>query len=132
MRLKDGKPELDKLRASDGLNMGTFETGTRPVGLTYDGTHVWVANKMSNNVMKFLAKDGSLVATIAVGQSDGNRIRRLEYLGNQFLRQQCHSSASFGWSDFKYCCGCRWTRGSSIRQWLRMDRELREQFCGAS
>ncbi|HEU4714821.1 MAG TPA: hypothetical protein VFS76_24890, partial [Pyrinomonadaceae bacterium] len=26
---------LMKLRASDGLNLGTFETGTRPVALTY-------------------------------------------------------------------------------------------------
>src|ERR1051326_6424490 len=53
---------------SDGTNLGTFETGARPVALAYDGTHVWVANRMSNNVMKFLAKDGSLVDTIAVGQ----------------------------------------------------------------
>jgi DNA-binding beta-propeller fold protein YncE len=57
-----------KLRPSDGTNLGTFETGARPVALAHDGTHVWVANRMSNNVMKFLAKDGSLVDTIAVGQ----------------------------------------------------------------
>jgi DNA-binding beta-propeller fold protein YncE len=47
------------------LPVGTFH---RTIALTYDGKHVWVANKMSNNVMKFLAKDGSLVDTIGVGQ----------------------------------------------------------------
>lgn len=45
-----------------------YPVGERPNALLFDGANVWVANKMSNNVMKFLAKDGSLVETIDVGQ----------------------------------------------------------------
>ena len=58
-----------KLNASDGSNLGTFSTGTRPVALAYDGENIWVANRFSNNVMRLQASDGSLVETIKVGRS---------------------------------------------------------------
>ncbi|HXQ36775.1 MAG TPA: hypothetical protein VN843_22370, partial [Anaerolineales bacterium] len=57
-----------KLSASDGSNLGTFPTGSRPVALAYDGESIWVANRFSNNVMRLQASDGSLVETIKVGK----------------------------------------------------------------
>ena len=31
-----------KLRASDGVKIGTFAVGTFPIGIAFDGSHIWV------------------------------------------------------------------------------------------
>jgi DNA-binding beta-propeller fold protein YncE len=40
------------LRASDGANLGTFNVGTYPTGVAFDGANIWVTNGGSNNVSK--------------------------------------------------------------------------------
>jgi YVTN family beta-propeller protein len=45
----------------------SFPVGDDPFGVSSDGTHVWVANDLSNSVTELNASDGSLVQTIAVG-----------------------------------------------------------------
>ncbi|MFZ3265895.1 MAG: hypothetical protein WA172_17955 [Terriglobales bacterium] len=35
---------ITKLRARDGTTLGTFRTGSYPVGTAYDGANIWVAN----------------------------------------------------------------------------------------
>ncbi|MBK6749071.1 MAG: hypothetical protein IPG67_03445 [Acidobacteria bacterium] len=43
---------LTKLRATDGLILGTFAVGSNPHGVGFDGANMWVANGVSNNVIK--------------------------------------------------------------------------------
>src|SRR5215469_3782723 len=43
---------VTKLRANDGVILGTFTVGTSPSTLAYDGANMWVANTHSNNVTK--------------------------------------------------------------------------------
>ncbi len=45
-------PDVTKLRASDGANLGTFPVGTRPLGVAFDGANIWVANSGSSTVSK--------------------------------------------------------------------------------
>lgn len=58
-----------KLRASDGVNLGTFAVGASPNELVFDGTNIWVANFWGNNVMKLRASDGVNLGTFAVGNN---------------------------------------------------------------
>jgi len=41
---------VSKLRASDGINLGTFATGTDPIDLAFDGNNIWVTNALDNTV----------------------------------------------------------------------------------
>jgi hypothetical protein len=52
-----------------GANTGfpAYAVGTKPRGLCFDGTNVWVVNETSGNVMKLNAFDASLVGTYSVG-----------------------------------------------------------------
>jgi DNA-binding beta-propeller fold protein YncE len=43
---------VSKLRASDGMLLGTFAAGTNPFGVAFDGVSIWVANNGSNSVSK--------------------------------------------------------------------------------
>ena len=63
-----GGNSLTKLRASDGLVLGTFMVGSGPVEVAFDGANIWVANLISSNVMK-LRSDGAVLGTFAVGTS---------------------------------------------------------------
>ena len=58
-----------KLRASDGVNLGTFAVATSPNAIAFDGTNIWVANYWGNNVMKLRASDGVNLGTFAVGDN---------------------------------------------------------------
>jgi hypothetical protein len=58
---------VTKLRASDGLALGTYTVGVNPLGVAFDGANVWVANNGGNTVTKLKASDGSLVDTYSVG-----------------------------------------------------------------
>jgi YVTN family beta-propeller protein len=52
-----------------GVTVGTTTVGNRPLAVSSDGTHVWVANYDSNTVSELNASDGSLVQTIPVGSA---------------------------------------------------------------
>ncbi|HEY6370929.1 MAG TPA: hypothetical protein VIX37_10140, partial [Candidatus Sulfotelmatobacter sp.] len=47
---------VTKLRASDGTLLGTFDVGTSPLNVAFDGANIWVANEGSNTVSKTLSK----------------------------------------------------------------------------
>ena len=55
-----------KVRASDGAILGTFAVGSRPYGVAFDGTDIWVANQSSSTVTK-LDPSGTTLGTFAVG-----------------------------------------------------------------
>src|SRR6266404_5935830 len=58
---------VTKLRASDGVTVGTFPVGRNPIGLAFDGANIWVANFSENTVSKLSASDGSTMGTFPVG-----------------------------------------------------------------
>ena len=62
-----GSNTVTKLRARDGVVLGTFRVGKFPIGLAFDGTNIWVANGESNNVMKLQTTDGTVLGTFNVG-----------------------------------------------------------------
>ncbi len=43
---------VSKLRASDGMTLGTFAVGNGPVNVAFDGANIWVANFLGNTVSK--------------------------------------------------------------------------------
>jgi DNA-binding beta-propeller fold protein YncE len=49
---------VTKLRASDGVVLGTFPVGNAPAGIAFDGANIWVAN-LSNSVTKLRASEGT-------------------------------------------------------------------------
>jgi YVTN family beta-propeller protein len=52
--------------------VATVTVGTSPVGVCFDGTHVWVANQGSGNVSKINPSTNSVVATVTVGTNPSN------------------------------------------------------------
>jgi hypothetical protein len=62
-----GGNTVTKLRASDGVTLGTFTVGDNPFGIAFDGANLWVAN--STGVTKLRASDGSNLGTFSVGAS---------------------------------------------------------------
>jgi DNA-binding beta-propeller fold protein YncE len=62
-----GGSTVTKLRASDGLNLGTFAVGPHPIAVSFDGTHLWVVNSDNNTVTKLRASDGSNQGAFPVG-----------------------------------------------------------------
>lgn len=46
--------------------MGSFNVGTTPTGIAFDGSNIWIANQGMNTVMK-LSSAGSVIATFASG-----------------------------------------------------------------
>jgi DNA-binding beta-propeller fold protein YncE len=40
--------------------------GSQPMGVSFDGANIWVANEFSNNVTKLRASDGATLGTFAV------------------------------------------------------------------
>jgi DNA-binding beta-propeller fold protein YncE len=47
--------------------VATYNVGSNPVGLAFDGTYVYVVNEFGNNVYMFLARNGYLETSIGVG-----------------------------------------------------------------
>jgi hypothetical protein len=43
---------VTKLRASDGVTLGTFSVGGLPVGVAFDGANIWVTTGNANTVAK--------------------------------------------------------------------------------
>jgi len=59
---------VTKLRANDGVNLGTFPVGSGPFHhVAFDGANIWVTNRGGNNVTKLRASDGANQGTFAVG-----------------------------------------------------------------
>ena len=66
-----GSSNVTKLRASDGVNLGTFLAGSVPIKIAFDGASIWVANLGGNTVTKLRASDGVNLGTFAVGSAPG-------------------------------------------------------------
>jgi len=58
---------VTELNASDGSLVGTYPVGQGAEGVTFDGSHIWVANGANGTVTELNASDGSLVGTYPVG-----------------------------------------------------------------
>jgi DNA-binding beta-propeller fold protein YncE len=43
---------VTKLRAGDGVSLGTFSVGSIPIGIAFDGANIWVTNQGINSVSK--------------------------------------------------------------------------------
>ena len=67
---------VTRLRASDGLNLGTFPIGGASRGVAFDGANIWVTN--SNSVTKLRASDGANLGSFSGGTAgvafDGTNI----------------------------------------------------------
>jgi YVTN family beta-propeller protein len=57
---------VTKLRANDGLALGTYNVQNNPAGLAFDGSNIWVANHGSNSVSKLQASTGALLGNFPV------------------------------------------------------------------
>jgi hypothetical protein len=73
---------VTKVRAGDGVVLGTYAVGNRPIGLAFDGANIWVANSgfvshqslapfpritfSGNSVSVLRASDGLAIATKTV------------------------------------------------------------------
>ena len=60
---------VTKLRASDGLNLGTFPVrgAIQPNGVVYDGADIWVTGYGNNTLVKLLAANGTVLGTFPAG-----------------------------------------------------------------
>jgi len=52
--------------AAGNAESAAFNVGKFPIGITFDGTNIWVGNMNANTVTKLLASDGSVVGTFVV------------------------------------------------------------------
>lgn len=59
-----GTNNVWKIRASDGLVIGSYSAGINPSALAFDGMYIWAPGKSNSNVLKLRASDGAIVATI--------------------------------------------------------------------
>src|SRR5947209_401321 len=77
---------VTKIRASDGVILGTFPVGTGPDSIVFDGEHMWVGNASANTVTELRASNGATLGTFAVGTNpiglmfDGSNI----WVANEF------------------------------------------------
>jgi DNA-binding beta-propeller fold protein YncE len=46
--------------------LGTFNVGVSPLGIAFDGAHIWVANRGDGTVTKLRASDGVVLGTFTV------------------------------------------------------------------
>ena len=70
--------------ASAGAVVETITVGSAPLGVSSDGTHVWVANYDSDTVTELDASTGAVVQTITVGSEPVRRLlRRHPRLGHE-------------------------------------------------
>jgi len=94
---------VTKLRASDGLNVGTFPVGSGPFHhIAFDGANIWVSNRGSNNVTKLRANDGANLGTFSVGTSplgiafDGTNIWVANSGSNNISKLRASDGANLG------------------------------------
>jgi len=83
--------KVTKLRAVDGVVLGTFPSGNAPAGLAFDGTNIWVAT-LGSRVTKLRASDGALLGSFPVVGSasrlvfDGTNIWVANFTGDRVTR----------------------------------------------
>jgi hypothetical protein len=51
----------------DGTQAGTFNVGSGPFGIAFDGANMWIPNNSSGSVTKLRAKDGANLGTFSLG-----------------------------------------------------------------
>ena len=93
-----GGNSVTEINASDGSWVQTLSGGsygfTVPIGIAFDGTHLWVTNyNGGNSVTEINASDGSWVQTLSGGSYGFNfpirdRLRRHPPVGHEFQRRQ--------------------------------------------
>jgi hypothetical protein len=75
-----GTGSVTKIRAADGVTLGTYTVGNQVRGLAYDGTSIWVCNAANNTVSRLRSSNVVLMGTFATGTSprsaafDGGKI----------------------------------------------------------
>ena len=81
----------------------TITLGNIPQGMAFDGTNIWVANQLSNNVTKIRANDGSVVGTYSVGSNnpvnlvfDGTYIWSTNHLGGSVTKLKASDGSIVG------------------------------------
>src|SRR3712207_7793839 len=62
------RPPRSTLFPYTTLFRSTYAVGRRPVAVAYYGNALWVANYLSNNVMRLDPATGALMGTYAVGE----------------------------------------------------------------
>jgi DNA-binding beta-propeller fold protein YncE len=71
---------VTKLRAADGVNLGTFKVGDGAAGIVFDGTNLWVVCNGDSTVVKVAPSTGEIISTYATGKGpftvayDGNKV----------------------------------------------------------
>ena len=59
--VNSGLPHVLHAQSWDGANLGTFAAGGYPLGIVFDGSHVWVSNHMAGTLTKLRPSDGAIV-----------------------------------------------------------------------
>jgi DNA-binding beta-propeller fold protein YncE len=78
---------VTKLRASDGVMLGSFGTGVGPVDAVFDGENIWVSNNQEDTLTKLRASDGAQLGVFAAGDGPtGTRLRWIQHLGGKLCR----------------------------------------------
>jgi hypothetical protein len=80
----------------------TFGVGSRPVGIAFDGSDIWVANSNSNTVTKVMAATGTVLGTYNVGTQpqyiafDGANVWVTNYNSNNVTKLAAATGALVG------------------------------------
>jgi DNA-binding beta-propeller fold protein YncE len=61
-----GNGTVSKLRGSDGTLLGVYTVGPNPLGVTFDGTYIWVANVGGASITKLQPSEGKVLDTFTV------------------------------------------------------------------
>ena len=66
-----GDSSVTKLRASDGVTLGTFslDFATLPSGIAFDGANIWITDANRDFVYNLRASDGRLLGKFVIGGS---------------------------------------------------------------
>ena len=58
---------LNKIRASDGVVVGSYGYGPFPRGIAFDGAYIWVSTENDNVLHKIRPSDGAQLGSVGVG-----------------------------------------------------------------
>jgi len=113
---------ITKLRASDGVNLGTFSPGSAPSAMASDGTNIWGASGANGNniVWKLRASDGAKLGTFTVGKSadgiafDGTNMWVSNYSDGTVTKLRATDGVTLGTFPAGYTPSCMTSDGSNI------------------
>jgi sugar lactone lactonase YvrE len=80
----------------------TFNVGSQPYGLAFDGANLWVANSGDNTVTKLRTSDGETLGTFPAGNSpqgiafDGANVWVTDFFGNTVTELRCSDGKTLG------------------------------------